>query len=154
MKPALLFSATVLLLPVSLFASGPSRPEDARAANQAGAAAAAGPPAALSLEEAIALAGSKSEQVAVAEAGVARARGERMRARAERFPQLSLTASYDRTLETEFEGLFDATAGDDEDGVDFSRLPFGRKNIWRVAGVSYTGENTMLPWPVVILWLV
>ena len=97
------------------------------------ASAGASPPTALSLEQAIELAEAKSEQVAVAEAGVARAKGEQVRAKSERFPQLTASASYDRTLNSEFEGLFDQTNANGEDGgVDFGRLPFGRKNIWRV----------------------
>lgn len=92
----------------------------------------------LSLEAALTIADEKSEQVAIALAGVSRASAEEVRARSEWFPQLSLTASYDRTLATEFEGLFDAPPGgngadgDGEEGPDFGELPFGRKNIWRV----------------------
>lgn len=100
---------------------------------------AAGQPARpVSLDEALTLAGAHSEEVAIAQAGVTRSQAERGRARAERFPQLSATVSYDRTLASEFSGLFTSTTGggsgtDGEDGgPDFSRLPFGRKNIWRV----------------------
>ena len=65
----------------------------------------------LSLAEAIATATGRSEQVAIARAGVSRAEGERVRARADLFPQLNGSASYDRTLATEFSGLFGATTG-------------------------------------------
>lgn len=87
----------------------------------------------LSLEAALTLAEEKSERLAIARAGVTRAAAEETRARSERLPQLSLNASYNRTLATEFEGLFEVpdTGGENgEGGVDFGELPFGRKNIW------------------------
>ncbi len=65
----------------------------------------------LSLEQAIAMAGERSEQVAVARAGVQRAEGEQVRARADLFPHLQGSASYDRTLASEFSGIFDGTGG-------------------------------------------
>lgn len=65
----------------------------------------------LSLDQAIAMAEGRSEQVAVARAGVQRAEGEQVRARADLFPQLRGTASYDRTLASEFEGIFQGTGG-------------------------------------------
>jgi outer membrane protein TolC len=63
----------------------------------------------LSLEEALELAEGSSEQIAIARAGVERAGGELVRARAERYPQLSGTASYDRALASEFSGIFTDT---------------------------------------------
>lgn len=57
------------------------------------------------------MAEARSEQLAVARAGVNRAAGEEVRARADLFPQLSASASYDRTLATEFSGIFDQPAG-------------------------------------------
>ena len=65
-------------------------------------------PRVLTLEEALALAGATSEAVAIAEASIARAEGDRMRARGLTRPQLSATASYDRALASEFSGLFDS----------------------------------------------
>lgn len=71
------------------------------------------PPRPLSLEEALELAESTSEQMAIARAGIERAGGEQVRARSERYPQLSATASYDRALASEFSGLFtDAGTGE------------------------------------------
>jgi outer membrane protein TolC len=69
---------------------------------------AAGQPAArpLSLERALKMAEQTSEQMAIARAGVERAEGEQVRARSERYPQLSASASYDRALASEFSGLF------------------------------------------------
>jgi outer membrane protein TolC len=65
----------------------------------------------LSLERAIELAEARSEQLAIARAGVQRAQGEIARARSGLFPQLDASASYDRTLATEFEGIFGGEAG-------------------------------------------
>jgi outer membrane protein TolC len=65
----------------------------------------------VSLEEAIAMAERSSENLAVARAGVSRAEGEQVRARADLFPQLSGSASYDRTLATEFSDIFGGSAG-------------------------------------------
>ena len=93
-------------------------------------AAAQTAPRTLTLDEALALAESTSEQVAIARAGVARAEGGRQLARSERLPQLNGSASYDRTLKSEFEGLFDAPPPDD--GVDFGELPFGQANVYRL----------------------
>lgn len=109
-------------------------------AGPASAAAQGSPPVApppgasrlvLTLDEALALAESRSEQVAIAAAGVERARGVQLRARSERLPQLFGSASYDRALASEFEGLFeDGFFGDESSGeID---LPFGRKDTYRV----------------------
>lgn len=70
----------------------------------------------LSLDEALRTAERQSEQVQVAEAGVLRARGQKLQARSEWFPQLSGQLSYTRALASEFEGAFgggnrDSTAG-------------------------------------------
>ncbi|MEX2271062.1 MAG: TolC family protein [Vicinamibacterales bacterium] len=62
----------------------------------------------LTLEEALRLAGATSENVAIAEAAVARATGDRLRARSLTRPQLAGSASYDRALASEFSGLFDS----------------------------------------------
>ena len=65
----------------------------------------------LTLEQVLALAEPRSEGVAVAQAGVRRAEGEEVRARSGALPQLSATASYDRALASEFEGVFDFGSG-------------------------------------------
>src|SRR5690606_20551561 len=54
----------------------------------------------------------------------------------ERLPQLNGAASYDRTLKSEFEGLFDV-APEPGDGVDFGELPFGQANVYRL-GLSFS----------------
>jgi outer membrane protein TolC len=56
----------------------------------------------LSLGEALRLAEGRSEAVGIARADVARARGERRRARSGYFPQLSGSASYARSLRSQF----------------------------------------------------
>ncbi|HEX8695011.1 MAG TPA: TolC family protein [Longimicrobium sp.] len=67
------------------------------------ASAAAGRP--LSLEEALRIAEDASDQIVISRAGITRARGEQLRARSERLPQLTGTASYTRALASEFEGI-------------------------------------------------
>lgn len=99
------------------------------------AAAAQSAPRRLTLDEALQLAESTSEQVAIARAGVTRADAGRQLARSARLPQLNGAASYDRTLKSEFEGLFDVEPP--EDGVDFSELPFGQANVYRL-GLSFS----------------
>ena len=92
----------------------------------------------LTLEQVLEIAESRSEAIALAEAGVRRAEGERTRARSGLYPQLSASASYDRSLASEFEGVFDNQSlpgADEPDGEDsgFEDLPFGRANTWRVS---------------------
>lgn len=107
----------------------------------------------LTLEQVLALAEKRSETIAIARAGVQRADGERTRARSGLYPQLSASASYDRALASEFEGIFDSTdfGGGEEDGT-FEDLPFGRENTWRISfalsqnlytGGRQTAQNRM-----------
>ena len=93
------------------------------------------PARALTLDEVIDLAESRSEQIAIAQFGVARAVAGEQRARSELLPQVSGGASYDRTLQSEFAGLFSGDAGGSGDGglgADFSELPFGQPNAFRL----------------------
>jgi len=112
----------------------------ALAAGQPPAAPATAQPSAparvLTLDDALALAGAQSERITIAEAGVDRAQADQDRARSERLPQLGGSASFDRTLKSEFEGLFDSGFGGDEGG-DFSDLPFGQANVYRL-GLSFS----------------
>ncbi|HEX2203206.1 MAG TPA: TolC family protein [Longimicrobium sp.] len=71
----------------------------------ASAVPAGGQPFGLSLEEALRRAEDGSEQLSISRAGVTRARGEQLRARSQRLPQVSATASYSRALASEFESL-------------------------------------------------
>ncbi len=95
----------------------------------------------LTLDEALSMAEKTSERVAIAEAGIARADGGLLLARSERMPQLFGSASYDRTLKSEFEGLFDTGTTDPgaEPGgtTDFSNLPFGQANVYRL-GLAFS----------------
>jgi len=59
----------------------------------------------LSLEEALRLAEAESDQIVIAEAGVMRARGQRLQAASQRYPQLGATASYSRALASQFSSL-------------------------------------------------
>ncbi|MBC7791966.1 MAG: TolC family protein [Anaerolineae bacterium] len=59
----------------------------------------------LSLDEALGIAERASEDIAIARAGVTRARGELYRARSEFFPQIAGSLLYTRTLDSEFRGL-------------------------------------------------
>jgi outer membrane protein TolC len=88
----------------------------------------------LSLEQVLSLAEPKSESVSIAVAGVSRADGDQVRARSGQRPQLTGSASYDRALASEFEGVFDdfqlpGGGGGTEGGLE--DLPFGRANTWR-----------------------
>ena len=64
--------------------------------------------AALSLDEAIRIARDQSEQVAIANAGVLRARGQQYQARSQYFPQVFGSLAYTRTLQSEFSALQDS----------------------------------------------
>ena len=65
----------------------------------------------LTLEQVLRLAEERSEAVGIARAGVDRAEGERVRARAGRLPQLNASASYDRALASEFANIFGEGSG-------------------------------------------
>ena len=66
----------------------------------------------LTLEQVLQLAEARSEAIAIARAGVQRAEGEQVRARAGRFPQLSASAAYDRALASEFSSVFGSDTAD------------------------------------------
>jgi outer membrane protein TolC len=117
----------VLAVPVAAGAQTPSP-----GTHGPGAPALAGPASlVLTLDEALVLAEARSEQVAISAAGVERARGGQLRARSERMPQLFGSASYDRALASEFEGLFDDGFFGDGSGDNLD-LPFGRKDTYRL----------------------
>ena len=62
----------------------------------------------VTLDEALQLAEAGSETVAAAEAGVRRADGQIALARSALFPQLTSSLGYQRTLQTQFDGIFDS----------------------------------------------
>jgi outer membrane protein TolC len=98
-------------------------------------------PGPITLEQALAMAEARSESVAIAQAGILRADGDAIRAKAGAFPQLSASLGYDRSLASEFEGVFDnidfggdsGSSGDAPAPADegLADLPFGRANTWR-----------------------
>ncbi|MDQ6717445.1 MAG: TolC family protein [Gemmatimonadota bacterium] len=67
---------------------------------------------AISLPEAIRIAESQSEAIRIARAGVMRGTGQQLQARSQRLPQLSGSASYTRTLRSQYSGLFGSPAVD------------------------------------------
>ena len=86
----------------------------------------------LSLDSAAALAGPASEAVGIAQAGVDRARGAQTQARSVFLPQLTANATYTRTLESQFAGVFGGSKDTSSSGPDFSNLPFGQANAYAV----------------------
>ncbi len=80
----------------------------------------------LSLEDALRIGSGESETVWVAEAGVMRAVGSEIVSRSGLFPQVSGTASYTRTLRSQYDGLFSSSGSGTDGGVQ--DLPFGRTN--------------------------
>ncbi len=96
--------------------------------------AASSGPRVLTLDDALALAEARNESVLIAEAGVRRARGVEAQVHSQRLPQLAGTASYDRTLASEYDGLFDNASGDEN---AFADLPFGQPNAYRL-GLSFS----------------
>lgn len=98
------------------------------------AAAQTKPTLALSLGDALSRAVRASEEVSLARHGVESARGRQVVARSDFFPQVSLSASYERTLASEYEEAFAAPSGEAEaegPAIDLDALPFGRENIYR-----------------------
>lgn len=69
------------------------------------------PTGTLTLEQVFDLVEGRSEQVAIARAGIARADADRIRARSGLFPQLSASGSYERALASEFDAVFGGTTG-------------------------------------------
>ncbi|HSK02705.1 MAG TPA: TolC family protein, partial [Kofleriaceae bacterium] len=106
-------------------------------------AASAQPPGAaplqISIEDAMRAAARVSHPVAAARATIERARADVAAARAGYLPQIAASASYVRTLESEYEGLFEGLGpglGGDM-GDPLVELPFGREHAWR-AGIDVT----------------
>jgi outer membrane protein len=82
----------------------------------------------LSLDEALRLGTGESETVWIARAGVMRAMGSEQVSRSGLFPQLAGSASYTRTLRSQFSGIsFGPTQGAGTDDA-LQNLPFGQLN--------------------------
>jgi outer membrane protein TolC len=67
----------------------------------------------LSLDEALTIGARTSESVGIARAGVDRARGQQRQARSEYFPQLTGSASYTRTIRSQFSVFADDSASNE-----------------------------------------
>jgi outer membrane protein TolC len=80
----------------------------------------------LSLEDALRIGSGESETVWVAEAGALRSVGSEIISRSGFYPQVSGSASYTRTLRSQYDGLFNNVPGGT--GNALSQLPFGQKN--------------------------
>ena len=98
----------------------------------AGAAAQGVPGRSLSLEEALSLAIPASENLEIAKAAVMRAHGEQYRAKSDRYPQLTASASFNRLLKSQFEGFSFGGDSTSNGGDNLDQLPFGRKNTYNV----------------------
>ncbi len=68
-------------------------------------------PKALSLQEALRLAGAESEQIAIARAGVLRASGQQTQARSLLLPQLATTVNWQRQLQNQFVAIANRAGG-------------------------------------------
>ncbi len=103
----------------------------------------------LTLADALQIAEAQSETLAEARAGVDRAKADKIRVNSGRLPSINFTGSYDRTLASEFSGLFDSStlsdnpSSSESSDVDFSKLPFGQRNVYRAtfsfSQALYTG---------------
>jgi outer membrane protein TolC len=89
-------------------------PRPTAAAPAAAPAAPANAARALSLEEALRVAGTRSEALRIAQAGVQRARGTLARARSQLFPQLTGSLSYQRAIQNQFQSISEQAASSDE----------------------------------------
>lgn len=97
-------------------------------------AAAAQTPLVLTLEDALRRAEAQSESLLIAGAGISRAEAGLKRTNSQRYPQVGFSGGYDRTLASEFAGVFGGGNGNGDGGdIDFSDLPFGQANVWRAS---------------------
>ncbi len=88
----------------------------------------------ISLDDALRMAAGESETVWVAEAGVMRAVGNQRIARSGFFPQVTGSASYTRTLRSQFDDIsFGGPSDGGADGEDLGNLPFGRENQYSLS---------------------
>ena len=90
------------------------------------------PARSLSLEEALGLAIPASENLEIAKAAVMRAHGEQYRAKADRYPQLTASASFNRLLKSQFEGFSFGGDSTNNGGDGLDKLPFGQKNTYNL----------------------
>ena len=95
---------TKLLMTAAVWLLSCLIPLSARAQTQQAAAL---PPGPLTLEQVLSLAEPRSEGISIAAAAVRRAEADQIRAHSGLLPQLSAAASYDRSLASEFDNVFD-----------------------------------------------
>lgn len=88
----IVFALLTLIVPVTTRAQVPTLPTQTTVAQTLP----------LTLEEAVRTAESQSEAIRIARAGVQRAEGQQYQARSQRYPQLNGSASYTRTLASQF----------------------------------------------------
>jgi outer membrane protein len=90
----------------------------------------------LSLDDAINTALGRGEEISLAKAGVRAAEGGEDVARSGMLPQLSASATYVRTLKSQYSGLSSSSSTNDSStkGIAslFKNLPFGRENQWQL----------------------
>ncbi len=117
--------ATVALF---LFALLPALLPTRAIAQQPAAAPVSATPAALSLAEALRIAERKSEGVAIAGAGVVRARGQQAQANAQRLPQINGSAGYQRAIQNQFQAITErfSDPNDTTSGGGLADSPIGR----------------------------
>jgi outer membrane protein len=94
-------------------------------------------PTPVSLGDAVRMAELRSPELRIARAGVARAEGFERQARSQFLPQLFGSASYTRTLRSQFSGLGGGDGGSEPDTAespfgDLSRVGFGAKNQYNL----------------------
>jgi len=77
----------------------------------------------MSLDDALNLAESRSEDIAIAQAGVERARGQEVKAHSGYWPQITGSLSYTRTLKSIFQGLGSDTTGNPPSCASFHPNP-------------------------------
>lgn len=84
--------------------------------------------AALSLADALRIAELKSEGVAIAGAGVTRARGQQAQANSQRLPQITGSAGYQRAIQNQFQAITErfADPNDTTSGGGLAASPIGR----------------------------
>ncbi|MEO8755625.1 MAG: TolC family protein [Casimicrobiaceae bacterium] len=114
-------------LAVALFVAGSAAPLTAQQLSQT-----------LSLADAIRLAQRESEAVRIARAGIDRAQGQYLQARSQKLPQVTGTASYQRTLQSQFSEIAERTATSDsggDAGAGFADSPLAR---------VFASKNTMV----------
>jgi outer membrane protein len=115
-RPAGLLALTgawLLVAPTVLAQAPPAQTfnSPAAAVPAAGAQPTPLPAGPLSLEQVLELAEGRSESVAIARNALQRNQGEQVRARSGRYPQLSASANYERSIVNEFSGVFDTSGG-------------------------------------------